>query len=98
MARIKDPEGVETRLIHGLVDFRRKDVLEIGCGDGRMTWRYASGAASVLGLDPNEELIHAARAGTPPELADRVAFRAEDVCQAELGAGVYDVVVLAWSL
>lgn len=98
MARIQDPEGVETRLIHDLVDFRGKDVLEIGCGDGRMTWRYASRAASVLGLDPDEELIRAARAGTPPELADRVAFRAEDVSQAELGAENYDLVVLSWSL
>ena len=43
MIGLLDPEGVETRVLHDLVDFRGKDVLEIGCGDGRMTWRYAGG-------------------------------------------------------
>jgi hypothetical protein len=32
-----DHEGNETRALHELVDFRDKDVLEIGCGDGRMS-------------------------------------------------------------
>ena len=45
-----DPEGNETRVIHELVDFAGQRVLEIGCGDGRLIWRYADSAATVLGL------------------------------------------------
>ena len=52
-----DPEGVEARVLHDLVDFRDKAVLEIGCGDGRMTWLYADAAASVLAIDPDEPSI-----------------------------------------
>ena len=65
-----DPEELETRAIHELVDFSGKDVLEIGCGEGRMTWRFASLAASVLAIDPDESAIATARRQTPPELAD----------------------------
>ena len=40
-----DPEGVERRTIHDLVDFNGKGVFEVGCGEGRMTWLYADAAA-----------------------------------------------------
>ena len=63
-----DPEGVETRVIHELIDFAGKDVLEIGCGDGRMTWRYADVAASVLAFDPDESAITTAREQIPAAL------------------------------
>lgn len=37
MAALLDPEEAETRVIHDLIDFVGKDVLDVGCGDGRMT-------------------------------------------------------------
>lgn len=98
MAKIVDPDGIETRVIHELVDFAGKDVVEIGCGNGRLTWRYAYSAASVLGLDPDEAAIAAAIESTPPELVTRVSFRAEDVSTVKLPLGSFDVAVLAWSL
>ncbi len=49
-----DPEETESRVLHSLVDFDGKDVLEVGCGNGRLTWRFADRAASVMALDPNE--------------------------------------------
>ena len=60
-----DPEGVENRIIHELVDFKDNDVFEIGCGEGRMTWLYANEAASVLAFDPDEPAIDAARKQIP---------------------------------
>ena len=98
MAKRSDPEGIETALIHRLVDFTGKRVLEIGCGNGRMVWRYADRAASVLGVDPGQELIAAAVADTPRRLADRVTFRVDDVTTANFPDGPYDVAVIAWSL
>jgi cyclopropane fatty-acyl-phospholipid synthase-like methyltransferase len=36
-----DPEGNETDALFALVELEGQEVLEIGCGDGRLTWRYA---------------------------------------------------------
>jgi len=93
-----DPEGNETRVIHELVDFTGKDVLEIGCGDGRLTWRYADHAASVLGFDPFEQDIERARSATPDHLRSSVVFRTRDAMHVELAPESFDVVVLSRSI
>ena len=36
MAVRLDPEEIETGVIHSVIDFRGKSVLEIGCGNGRI--------------------------------------------------------------
>lgn len=98
MAVDRDPEQVETGVIHALVDFSGKDVLEIGCGDGRLTRRYAGPAASVLAIDPDEDAIASARADTPEPLQSIVTFQVADVTQLDLPRSTYDVVLVSWSL
>lgn len=93
-----DPEETETRVIHDLIDFAGKDVLDVGCGDGRLTWRFADQARSVLGLDPVSEFIERARLATPAHLRSKVTFQVADITTAELPAGAFDVVALSWSL
>jgi len=93
-----DPEGVETKAIHDLVDFAGKDVVEVGCGDGRLTWRFADAASSVLSFDPDEAVIATAREQTPASLRDRVTFQTADMASVTLAAGAYDVGVLSWSI
>lgn len=95
---LKDPEGLETAALARVVDFHGKRVLEVGCGDGRLTWRYAPAAARVFGIDPDEELIHTAVETTPPDLADRVRFTVGDVVEMEHEPASYDVALLSWSL
>jgi ubiquinone/menaquinone biosynthesis C-methylase UbiE len=98
MTGLLDPEGVEARVLHDLVDFNDKDVLEIGCGDGRMTWFYADAAASVLAIDPAEDSIATARKETPDHLSSKVSFRVASMVDIELPDAEYDVGVLSWSL
>lgn len=93
-----DPEGTETRILHDLIDIRGKDLVEVGCGDGRLTWRYAAQAHSVLALDPNEARIAQAIATTPAALTPIVTFRAADIGHIGLPAGAFDVALLSWSL
>ena len=93
-----DPEGEETRVIHELVDFTDRDVLQVGCGDGRMTWRFADRAASVLAIDPKAEMIAAARSACPPALRERVTFQTGDITAGALPPAGFDVAVLSWSL
>jgi ubiquinone/menaquinone biosynthesis C-methylase UbiE len=98
MAFRLDPEGTETRVLHALARFAEADVLEVGCGDGRLTWRYAAATRSVLAIDPNAERVARAVEDTPDDLRGRVSFRAADVTDYPLPEGAFDVALLAWSL
>ena len=93
-----DPEGVEIRLIHELVDFRGKSVLEVGSGDGRLTWRYAAEAGQVLALDPDEEDVKQAIEDTPADLRPKLRFQVADILQADLPEEAFDVAILSYSL
>ena len=93
-----DPEGVETRIVHRLVDFLGKDVLEIGCGDGRLTWRYADQAASVLAIDPKENKIALARESTPAHLRSSVTFQTADIASLDAPEAAFDIAILSWSI
>ena len=75
-------------------------MLEIGCGDGRLTWRYAGRAAQVTAIDPFAEAITRARENLPGELQGRVAFHPiafEDFAAAS-EPSTFDRVILSWSL
>jgi ubiquinone/menaquinone biosynthesis C-methylase UbiE len=93
-----DPEETETRTIHTLIGFTGTDVLEVGCGDGRLTWRFAEHTHSVLGIDPSDEAIARAKASTPAGLRSKVTFQVADVTTAQMPEAAFDVVVLSWSL
>jgi ubiquinone/menaquinone biosynthesis C-methylase UbiE len=93
-----DADGSERRAIRELVDFSGKEVLEIGCGNGRVTWCYADSAASALALDPRERDIEQARLRTPRSLRGRVTFVAADATVLEFPAEAFTVALLSRSI
>jgi 2-polyprenyl-3-methyl-5-hydroxy-6-metoxy-1,4-benzoquinol methylase len=95
-----DPENNETRALFELADFSGQRVLEIGCGDGRLTWRYADKAADVTAIDPYAPSIARAKARLLRELQGRVEFRHiafEDFAAAS-EPSTHDLAILSWSL
>ena len=91
-----DPEGRELRaLLELLPNLHCARVVEVGCGDGRLTRRYADLAASVLAFDPDETAIAAFRSGPVP---DRVEVRADAVDRIDIPQSSADVVLLSWAL
>ena len=93
-----DPDEAELAAHAQLVDFSGLKVLEVGCGDGRLTWRYAGPPEEVLGIDPDEEAIAAARAATPPELRDRVCFDVTSPLERDMPRDHFDLAFFSWSL
>lgn len=93
--RIIDPEGVETRALSTIVDFTGKDVIEVGCGDGRLTRRYAAGAASVYAIDPRQDDIRVARREVRSKT---VRFAVADITTDPIPDRAYDLAVLSYSL
>lgn len=98
MPLIVDPDDVEIATIRELVDLQGLRVVEIGCGDGRMTFSCAREAESVLAFDPDEELIREARAETPRALRRRIRFEVADAAEIELPKGEFDLALFSWSL
>jgi 2-polyprenyl-3-methyl-5-hydroxy-6-metoxy-1,4-benzoquinol methylase len=95
-----DPENNEIRALFELVDFSGKHVLEIGCGDGRLTRRYAEAAAHVTGIDPFEQAIGRAKTNQPDSLRSQVEFHHidfEDFAAAR-ESDMFDIAILSWSL
>jgi 2-polyprenyl-3-methyl-5-hydroxy-6-metoxy-1,4-benzoquinol methylase len=95
-----DPEGNETRALFDLVAFDGQQVLEIGCGDGRLTWRYADRAAHVTAIDPFAEGIARARRNLLDGSRGRVDLHhvAFEDFAAISDPSTFDVVILSWSL
>jgi cyclopropane fatty-acyl-phospholipid synthase-like methyltransferase len=96
-----DPEKTEISTLLELVgDFAGKRVLEIGSGDGRLTWRYADQAAHVTALEPDPSRVDKAKQETPASLQDRVTFLPMDIQTFEVfkGSPGFDVAIMSWSL
>ena len=94
----KDPEQNETKTLRRLVDFNGKRVLEIGCGEGRLTWRYAGASRSTVGIDPDKNALRVARADCPSDLADKTRFVNCKAEQLPFRKETFDIAILAWSL
>ena len=98
MSRVLDPEGAHLAALRRLCDFHDQRVLELGCGDGRLTLGIAPDAAKVLAFDPDAEAVERARHSLPAELADRVAYQVASGKEIEIEPASFDLVVFSWSL
>lgn len=98
MARTLDPEGAHLAALRRLADFRGRRVLEMGCGEGRLSVGLAADAARLLAFDPDAESVAVARRSLPADLAGRVSYRAVSAQELEIERGAFDLVVFSWSL
>jgi ubiquinone/menaquinone biosynthesis C-methylase UbiE len=95
---VLDPEGTHLAALRRLGDFHGRRVLEMGCGDGRLTAGIARDAEHVLAFDPDADRVAEARRTLPAELADRVSFRVASGKEIEIEPHSFDIVVFSWSL
>ena len=94
-----DPEENEIwALRESGIDWKNKRVLEIGCGDGRLTLRLARLGANVHAIDPSAEVIRMARRKKPPRFADQICFSVGNAAQLKKKSESFDIAVFAWSL
>ncbi|HEV8669806.1 MAG TPA: class I SAM-dependent methyltransferase [Candidatus Limnocylindria bacterium] len=91
-----DP-GHEARLIERHAGLAGRDVLEVGCGNGRLTVEYARRAGHVVALEPNREMIREARARARARGIVNATFLARPA-QTGIRGGPFDVVLFSWSL
>ena len=94
----KDPENIEGKTLGQYVDFKDKRVLEVGCGEGRLSWRYAHASSLTVGMDPDHSALRVARADSPYSLHDKVRFAGASAMHIPFSKETFDIAVLAWSL
>ena len=95
----RDPEGFERKTLLKFVDVKDKLVLEVGCGEGRLTWQYAAASKLTVGFDIDHDALRVARADSQDKSCGTCT------CFAEAGASnipfaneTFDIAILAWSL
>jgi ubiquinone/menaquinone biosynthesis C-methylase UbiE len=94
----RDPEGFEKKILQKYAEFVNKRVLEVGCGEGRLTWKYAGAPALTIGFDPDHDALRIARADRPYDLQKNVHFANANASNIPFSKETFDIAVLAWSL
>jgi len=65
MSLQRDAEYNERKFLHKFVDLKDKRVLEVGCGEGRLTWQYANITRWTVGVDLDRDSLRVARVDCP---------------------------------
>jgi ubiquinone/menaquinone biosynthesis C-methylase UbiE len=94
----RDLEGFEKKTLHTLVDFKNKHVLEIGCGEGRLTFKYAAASSLTVGFDPDHDALRIARADSPHAMQKHVHFAGASANHIPFSKETFDIAILGWSL
>lgn len=97
MATEIDPARVMPRAILNATDFRDQRVLEVGAGDGRLTFQYAAEPRSVVGIDTKEPDIWVASQYTELSHGD-AQFLCASAAALPFSAEQFGIVLMASSL
>ncbi len=97
MKAIRDPERSELNHLMVACPLAGKRVLEIGCGNGVLTWQYAGLCWQAVGIDPKAEDLDKTKADKPASLTN-VSFARAKGETLPFRSGAFDLALLASSL
>ena len=98
MQPIRDPEGIEIEFLQRTGAVCGRKVIEIGCGDGRLTWRYANLAAAAAGVDSDFEWLAGTGTARPETVDKPVSFAQAAAETLPFPDEAFESAIFAWSL
>jgi SAM-dependent methyltransferase len=98
MTLLKDTDRNEIKYLRKSIDLTGKRILEVGSGEGRLTWQYAGEPHSVVAFDTDLDAMRIARVDRPDDLKDKVQLACMDAALLPFADAQFDVVLFSWSL
>ena len=98
MAISVDPQGRELRALERLTRWRNREVLEVGCGEGRLTARLATLGCRICAMDTDPSLVRRARRALGARRRQSITFRVGSAERLPYRALEFDAVVFSWAL
>ena len=93
----RDPARNESKYLHTFADFTGRHVLEVGCGEGRLTWQYAGAARLTIGIDPELDALRVAKLDRPSDLDHTALFARAESEYLPFSKETFGITLLAWS-
>lgn len=88
----------DLQVVQDLCSLQGSRVLEVGCGDGRMTFGLADYCNSITGVDIDERFIGLAKGTLKAVNAKNIEFLTMDAQELVLSDESFDVVLFPWVL
>jgi SAM-dependent methyltransferase len=93
-----DPSDIELSTLRVLGEFAGRRVLEIGAGDGRLSWPLAADAALWLAVDNDHDELRVAAEDLRASPLEPVRLLETDGQALALGPECFDTALFTWSL
>jgi ubiquinone/menaquinone biosynthesis C-methylase UbiE len=99
MPLVMDPAGNEIRALQKATQWKGKGVLEVGCGEGRLTLRIAAlGPRRIEALDPDNTRVRLARKNQPAFYSRRIKYHVGHSERLRFHDDLFDIVIFSWVL
>ena len=95
---LSQPSDLELKTIRALVNFSGQRVLEIGAGDGRLSWPFAPEAAQWIALDPDADELNAAARALRENPSPTVRPLVGDGRALSFPSDYFHIALFTWSL
>lgn len=95
---VRDPENTERRFLQRYTPKSEERVLDIGCGDGRLTWFFARNARLVVGMDIDTDDLRNAESTRPEVVSAKVCFAAAAGEAMPFVNEMFNLALFSWSL
>ena len=90
--------GIELRQIERLAPLARKRLLEVGCGEGRLSLQYASRVSRALAIDLDPIRVASAKQAAALAGVDNIDFQLRSALRVKPQPATFDTAIFTWSL